>query len=322
LRTCIVRMDRNGRRARFADRFLTLAAARLRIQKHEMPRRPAVRALLIAELCDAREEPVRLGKPTDHALIAARPGGHMHKPVASLRRSSPLNGDRPGIRRDTSSARDRGRHHRQRASRGDCADRVARPVPCRRRVELLTPGSARARARIGEQLIGQTAFIARRRTLARRTRHGRRRVGETGACCRQHVRTRRGRGVRSTYPQKAKRIPSRGGVRKANSRAATRPVRAVVSSVAALRRVAGARVGTATRDTDEDEGKKWKEKSHRLDDHCWQQSVKGWFGLTDPVASPPLGWHVPGVYVGAFACLLPSGESGGMLTHMGPEDSA
>lgn len=273
LRTCIVRMDRNGRGARFADRFLTLAAARLIIQKHEMPRRPAVRALVIADLCDAREEPVRLGKPTDHALIAARPGGHAHSRVARLRSHRAVNGGRPDLHRTTSAARNRERHHRQRASRGDRLHYIARPVPSQRRVELLTPGSARARARIGEQLIRQTAFIARRRTLARRTAHGGRRVGETGVRSRQHIRARRGRGVRSTDPQEAERIPVRGGVRKANSRAATLPFRAVAASVAALRRVAGARVGTAARDTDEDKGKKWREKSHRLDDHCWQQIV-------------------------------------------------
>ena len=102
-------MDRDGRRARFADRALALTAARLIILKQKMPRRPSVRALLIAGLCDARKKPVRPGKPTDHALIAARSRGHMHKPVACLRRGRPVNGDRPSLHRSAVSTRDRGR---------------------------------------------------------------------------------------------------------------------------------------------------------------------------------------------------------------------
>jgi hypothetical protein len=40
-----------------------------------------------------------------------------------------------------------------------------------------------------------------------------------------------------------------------------------------------------------------------------------------PIDSPPLGWHVPGVYVNGPALLLPSADPAGTVPQLGPAAS-
>jgi hypothetical protein len=176
-----------------------------------MSSRPAVRALLIADIGDARQEARRVGERADHALISARPRSHGSQARACQRRRVTLDHDVARHHGRTGASRVRRRCNRQRVSRGNRIRRVADSVPGFGRVELLTARTARARGGIGEQLVGQEALTAGRRTRTRRAAHGRRRVGKAGQRSRQYVRA-RGGGCRSA-------CQSRGGSSRAIRRA-------------------------------------------------------------------------------------------------------
>ena len=56
--------------------------------------------------------------------------------------------------------------------------------------------------------------------------------------------------------------------------------------------------------------------------HGRQQNVVGSISSSTPVGSPPLGWHIPAVYVKGPALLLASPEPGGTWPHVGPPFTA